>query len=217
MPAQRRQVLGIEEAHVGAGALTRPAKRSSAVPSGFARTRAPTWAGKWIRLGMKKELVELNINGRTRELAIEPSKLLLDALRQDLQLTGSKRGCDDSSCGACTVLVDGIPMLSCAMLAAGCEGREITTVEGVSEHGALAAIQKAYGDWGGAQCGFCTPGFIMTVKHLLAENPEPTEDEIRSALSGNLCRCTGYSQMYQAIKAAVEAEQKGTAAAHHQP
>jgi aerobic-type carbon monoxide dehydrogenase small subunit (CoxS/CutS family) len=162
---------------------------------------------------MKKELVELRVNGRSRELAFEPSKLLLDVLRQDLDLTGSKRGCDDSSCGACTVLVDGIPMMSCTLLAASCEGQEITTVEGVSEHGSLAAIQKAYGDWGGAQCGFCTPGFIMTVKHLLAENPAPTEPEIRSALSGNLCRCTGYSQMYQAIKAAIDAEQQGMAAA----
>src|SRR2546427_12995061 len=162
---------------------------------------------------MKKELIELRINGRSHELAIEPSKLLLDALRQDLQLTGSKRGCDDSSCGACTVLVDGIPMLSCTMLAASCEGQEITTIEGVSEHGSLAAIQKAYGDWGGAQCGYCTPGFIMTGKHLLTQNPDPTEKEIRSALSGNLCRWTGYTQMYQAIKAAIEAEQKGMAVA----
>jgi len=158
---------------------------------------------------MKKQLFELRVNGRAHELALEPSKLLLDALRQDLQLTGSKRGCDDSSCGACTVLVDGTPMLSCTLLAAGCEGQEITTVEGVSEHGSLAAIQKAYGDWGGAQCGYCTPGFMMTVKHLLTQNPNPTEEEIRQALSGNLCRCTGYSQMYQAIKAAIEAEQKG--------
>jgi len=157
---------------------------------------------------MKKELIELRINGRMRELAVEPSQLLLDVLRQDLQLTGSKRGCDDSSCGACTVLVDGIPMLSCTLLAASCAGQEITTVEGVSEHGALAAIQKAYGDWGGAQCGFCTPGFMMTVKHLLATNPNPSEGEIRRALSGNLCRCTGYTQMYQAIKAAIEAEQR---------
>jgi aerobic-type carbon monoxide dehydrogenase small subunit (CoxS/CutS family) len=162
---------------------------------------------------MKKELVELRINGRARDVAIEPSKLLLDALRQDLQFTGSKRGCDDSSCGACTVLVDGLPMLSCTLLAASCEGQEITTVEGVSEHGALAAIQKAYGDWGGAQCGFCTPGFMMTVKHLLATNPNPSQDDIRNALSSNLCRCTGYTQMYQAIKAAIEAEQKGMAAA----
>jgi carbon-monoxide dehydrogenase small subunit len=162
---------------------------------------------------MKKELIELRVNGRSHEVAIEPSKLLLDALRQDLQLTGSKRGCDDSSCGACTVQIDGVPMLSCALLAASCEGQEITTVEGVSEHGSLAAIQKAYGEWGGSQCGYCTPGFMMTVRYLLAHNPDPTDAEIRSALSSNLCRCTGYSQMYQAIKAAIEAEQKGMAAA----
>ncbi len=162
---------------------------------------------------MKKELIELTVNERRHEIAISPSKLLLDALREDLQLTGSKRGCDDSSCGACTVLVDGTPMLSCTVLAASCEGQEITTVEGVSEHGSLAAIQKAYGDWGGAQCGYCTPGFMMTVRHLLAVNPDPTDDEIRSALGSNLCRCTGYNQMYQAIKAAIEAERKGMAAA----
>ena len=162
---------------------------------------------------MKKELVELKVNGRTREVAVEPSKLLLDVLREDLDLTGSKRGCDDSSCGACTVLVDGVSMLSCTMLAASSEGQEITTVEGVTEHGSLAAIQKAYGDWGGAQCGYCTPGFIMTVKSLLATNANPSEEDVRSALSGNLCRCTGYNQMYEAIKAAIEAEQKGMAAA----
>ncbi|MBZ5572442.1 MAG: (2Fe-2S)-binding protein [Acidobacteriia bacterium] len=162
---------------------------------------------------MKKELIGLTVNGRSHELAIEPSKLLLDALRENLGLTGSKRGCDDSSCGACTVQIDGVPMLSCTMLAASCEGQEITTVEGVSEHGSLAAIQKAYGDWGGSQCGYCMPGFMMTVKHLLAQNPNPTEEEIRQGLSSNLCRCTGYSQMYQAIRAAIEAEQKGMAAA----
>jgi aerobic-type carbon monoxide dehydrogenase small subunit (CoxS/CutS family) len=158
---------------------------------------------------MKKELIELRVNGRTHELAIEPSKLLLDVLRQDLDLTGSKRACDDSSCGACTVQVDGIPMLACTMLAASCEGQEITTVEGVADHGSLAALQKAYGDFGGSQCGFCTPGFMMTVKWLLANNAEPSEDEIREALSSNLCRCTGYSQMYQAVRAAIDAEQKG--------
>ena len=157
---------------------------------------------------MKKELIELRVNGRAYELAIEPNKLLLDVLRQDLDLTGSKRGCDDSSCGSCTVQVDGVPMLACTMLAASCEGQEITTVEGLADHGGLAALQKAYGDFGGAQCGFCTPGFMMTVRSLLANNPDPTEDEIRDALSSNLCRCTGYSQMYQAIRAAIEAEQK---------
>ena len=166
---------------------------------------------------MKKELIELRINGRAHELAIEPSELLLDVLRQDLQLTGSKRGCDDSSCGACTILVDGVPTLSCTALAMSFATQEndqahstpeIVTVEGIAEHGALAAIQKAYGDWGGAQCGYCTPGFMVTVKALLDNNPEPSEEEIRHALSGNLCRCTGYTQMYQAIKAAIEAEQK---------
>ena len=158
---------------------------------------------------MTKELVDLKVNGRTHELAINPCALLLDVLRQDLDLTGSKRGCDESSCGACTVLVDGVAMMSCVLLAASCQEREITTVEGVSEHGSLAAIQKAYGDWGGAQCGFCTPGFMMTVKSLLAENPEPSEGEVRAALSSNLCRCTGYSQMYEAIKAAIAAEKHG--------
>ena len=168
---------------------------------------------------MKKQLISLRVNRRTHEVAIEPSKLLLDCLRQDLGLTGSKRGCDDSSCGACTVLMDGTPVLACTMLAASAavdddeRGPEITTVEGIAEHGSLAAIQKAYGDWGGAQCGFCTPGFMCTVSALLDSNPDPADDEIREALSSNLCRCTGYVQMYQAIKAAIEAERKGRAAA----
>ncbi len=161
---------------------------------------------------MKKELIELRVNGRAHELAIEPSALLLDVLRQDMGLTGTKRGCDDSSCGACTVLVDGVAMMSCTLLAASCEGQDITTIEGVSEHGSLAAIQKAYGDWGGAQCGYCTPGFVMTVKSLLAENPDPSEGDLRVALSSNLCRCTGYNQMYEAIKSAIVAEREATIA-----
>ena len=162
---------------------------------------------------MKKELIELRVNGRAHELAIESSALLLDVLRQDMGLTGSKRGCDDSSCGACTVLVDGVAMMCCTLLAASCEGQDITTIEGVSEHGSLAAIQKAYGDWGGAQCGYCTPGFVMTVKSLLAENPDPSEADVRAALSSNLCRCTGYNQMYEAIRAAITAAKQGMAAA----
>jgi carbon-monoxide dehydrogenase small subunit len=165
---------------------------------------------------VKKELIELRVNGRRYELAAEPNALLLDVLRQDLNLTGSKRGCDESSCGACTILLDGTPMLSCTMLAASYQsdagGNDITTVEGVAQRGALAAIQKAYGDWGGSQCGYCTPGFMMTVKALLERNPEPTDEEIRASLSGNLCRCTGYNQMYLAIKAAIKAEQTGIAA-----
>ena len=155
---------------------------------------------------------QIHVNGSAHSVDAPSDMPLLWVLRDLLDLTGSKRGCDDSSCGACTVLIDGTPMLSCTMLAASCEGQEITTVEGVSEHGALAAIQKAYGDWGGAQCGFCTPGFMMTVKSLLAENPDPSEADVRTALSSNLCRCTGYSQMYDAIRSAIAAEQKGLVA-----
>jgi carbon-monoxide dehydrogenase small subunit len=110
------------------------------------------------------------------------------------------------------VLIDDVAMLSCTLLAASCEGQDITTIEGVSEHGSLAAIQKAYGDWGGAQCGYCTPGFIMTVKSLMAENSDPSEADMRAALSSNLCRCTGYNQMYAAIRSAIAAEREGLAA-----
>ncbi len=163
---------------------------------------------------MKKELIALKVNGRLYELAVEPNQLLLDVLRRDLGLTGSKRGCEDSSCGACTVQLNGAPMLSCTLLAASCQDQEITTVEGIAEHGSLAAIQKAYGDWGGAQCGYCTPGFMMTVHALLARDPNPSDQAIREAMSGNLCRCTGYTQMFEAIKAAILAEQKAMAATH---
>jgi carbon-monoxide dehydrogenase small subunit len=159
---------------------------------------------------MKKQLIELRVNGRAHEIAVESNALLLDVLRNELNLTGSKRGCDDSSCGACTVQIDGVPMLACTLLAVSMQGTEITTVEGIAEHGSLAAIQKAYGDWGGAQCGFCTPGFMMTVSALLAANRDPSDSEIREALSGNLCRCTGYEQMFEAIKAAIQAERAGT-------
>lgn len=157
---------------------------------------------------MNKELISLRVNGRGHQLAVEPNQLLLDVLRRDLGLTGSKRGCDDSSCGACTVLIDGIPMLACTLLATSCEGNEITTVEGVAEDGRLTALQKEWGATGGAQCGYCTPGFMMTVKVLLENNPDPTDEEIRRAISGNLCRCTGYTQMYEAVKNALQTQTK---------
>jgi carbon-monoxide dehydrogenase small subunit len=161
---------------------------------------------------MNKELISLRVNGREHQLASEPNQLLLDVLRRDLGLTGSKRACDDSSCGACTVLIDGVPMLSCTLLAASCQGSEITTVESVAEDGRLSALQHAWGQGGGSQCGYCTPGFMMTVKVLLENNPEPTDDEIKRAISGNLCRCTGYTQMFEAVKLALRTQAKAAVA-----
>ena len=132
---------------------------------------------------MPKELIQLNINGERRELAIEPQCLLLDVLREDLGLTGSKRGCDDSSCGCCAVLIDGVPMLSCVALAVSYQGCEIVTIEGLGVPGALDPVQEGYAEAGGAQCGFCSPGFMITTKALLDRDPNPSLDEIRDALS----------------------------------
>ena len=148
--------------------------------------------------------MHLRVNGEQREIALAPNRLLLDALREDLGLTGSKRGCDDSSCGCCAVLVDGVPMLSCVALAASYENCDITTVEGLGGLDRLDPIQEGYAESGGAQCGYCTPGFMIATKALLDRNPNPTMDEIREALSGNLCRCTGYMQIYESVKYALE-------------
>ena len=153
---------------------------------------------------MKKELVGLHINGKTRELEVEPNRILLDVLRQDLELTGSKRGCDDSSCGACTVLIGGEPQMSCLMLAVSYQDQEITTIEGVADGSELDPLQRGFAVEGGAQCGFCTPGMILTAKHLLARNPQPTDQELNEALSGNLCRCTGYVQILASVRKAIE-------------
>jgi aerobic-type carbon monoxide dehydrogenase small subunit (CoxS/CutS family) len=153
---------------------------------------------------VKKELIRLHINGQVRELEVEPNRILLDVLRQDLELTGSKRGCDDSSCGACTVLIDGEPQMACLMLAVSYQDQEITTIEGVADGSELDPLQRAFAIEGGAQCGYCTPGMILTAKHLLAKNPEPTYQELNEALSGNLCRCTGYVQILASVRKAIE-------------
>ena len=153
---------------------------------------------------MNKQLISLKVNGEKFELAIPPNKLLLDVLREDLGLTGTKRGCDDSSCGACSVLVDGTPMLACVALAASYQDCELTTVEGLGTLDALHPVQSSWGDAGGAQCGFCTPGFLISTKALLDRNPHPSHEEIREALSSNLCRCTGYMQIYESVKLAIE-------------
>jgi aerobic carbon-monoxide dehydrogenase small subunit len=157
---------------------------------------------------VKKELIHLRVNGEDRDFAAAPNRLLLDALREDLGLIGTKRGCDDSSCGCCAVLIDGVPMLSCVALAASYEGSEITTIEGLAEASALDPAQEGWVECAGAQCGFCTPGFLITTVALLRRNPNPSLDEIRQALSSNLCRCTGYMQIYESVKYAIEKRQK---------
>ena len=157
---------------------------------------------------MSKEQVQLTVNGRRYDVAVPANKLLLDALREDLRLTGAKRGCDDSSCGCCTVLVDGVPMLSCVLLAASCQEVEITTIEGVAEDGRLDPLQEGFCVEAGAQCGYCTPGIILVARALLARNPNPTRQQIAEALSGNLCRCTGYEQIYSSIEHAFKKLQR---------
>jgi aerobic-type carbon monoxide dehydrogenase small subunit (CoxS/CutS family) len=153
---------------------------------------------------MDKECVRIQVNGERYEVEAPPNKLLLDVLREDLRLTGAKRGCDDSSCGCCAVLVDGVPQLSCVMLAASYPDVEITTIEGVAQGGELTPLQEGFCVEGGAQCGFCTPGIILVAKVLLERNPNPTREEIAAALSGNLCRCTGYEQIYLSIEHAIK-------------
>lgn len=149
-----------------------------------------------------KRLYRLNVNGEDAELAFEPYKTLLEVLREDLDLTGTKHGCELGECGACTVLVDGLPVMSCLYLAVEAAGRRIETVEGLADRGEPSALQRAFARTGGAQCGYCTPGVLMTATALLRDNPTPNRDEIKHALSGNLCRCTGYIKIFDAVELA---------------
>ena len=150
--------------------------------------------------------VRLRVNGRDRRVTIAPADFLVDVLRDDLSLTGTKYACGMGECGACTVLVDGEAVYSCLMLASEVGDAEITTIEGLSKGGELDPVPAAFADAGGVQCGFCTPGMVLSAKALLAENPHPTEGEIRIALSGNLCRCTGYTCIVDAVMAAAREE-----------
>ena len=154
--------------------------------------------------GMKR-LIAMNVNGRAREDAIEDHALLLDYLREALGLTGTKRGCDGGECGACTVLVDGAPRLACITLAVRCAGMRVETIESLAQAGRLSRLQSAFHEKLGTQCGFCTPGMIMAAEALLRTNPSPSETEIRDALSGNLCRCTGYVKIVESVQAAAHA------------
>ena len=151
---------------------------------------------------MTKRLLKLTINGRSREDAVADETLLVDYLRGTAGLTGTKQGCDGGECGACTVLVDGQPRLSCITLAASCEGREIETIEALAVGGRMSRLQQAFHEKLGTQCGFCTPGMVMSAEALLRSNPNPTEAQIRTALGGNLCRCTGYVKIIESVQAA---------------
>jgi 4-hydroxybenzoyl-CoA reductase subunit gamma len=151
---------------------------------------------------MHDRLLTLNVNGRLHRAAAAGSALLLDVLRESLQLTGTKQGCDGGECGACTVLVDDQPRLACITLAASVEGRAIETIEALATQGRLSALQRAFHEQLGAQCGFCTPGMVMAAEALLREQPRPTEEQIRAALAGNLCRCTGYVKIVEAVQTA---------------
>ena len=158
--------------------------------------------GKKSAPDRSKALVAMTVNGERVEAAFEPHKTLLEVLREDLALTGTKHGCELGECGTCAVLVDGKPVLSCLVLGLECEGRRVETVEGMAGPEGLHPLQKAFADLGAAQCGYCTPGFLLTAKALLEENPKPTLPEIRQALAGNLCRCTGYVKIFEAVELA---------------
>jgi len=151
-----------------------------------------------------KRLITLTVNGKNYELVVKPNRTLLQVLREELKLTGTKEGCSEGDCGACTVIMDGKPVTSCLVLAVEANGSHITTIEGVAENGKLHPIQQAFVEYGAIQCGFCTPGMTLAAKALLEKNPNPSEEEIRKAISGNLCRCTGYQKIVQAIQKAQE-------------
>jgi aerobic-type carbon monoxide dehydrogenase small subunit (CoxS/CutS family) len=151
---------------------------------------------------MERVHLRLRVNGEAQEVSFAPHKTLLEVLREDLNLTGTKHGCELGECGACAVLLDGKPVLSCLLFGVECEDQEIVTVEGLAHDARLHPLQEAFADCGAAQCGYCTPGFLVTAKALLDEKPTATRAEIKEALSGNLCRCTGYLQIFEAVEEA---------------
>jgi carbon-monoxide dehydrogenase small subunit len=154
-----------------------------------------------------KRILKLNVNSEEKEILTEVNKTLLEVLREDLGLTGTKRGCDLGTCGACTVLIEGKPYLSCLTLAVDVQKKKIVTIEGLAQEGKPHPLQKAFVEKGAIQCGFCTPGMILTAKAFLDEHPHPSEGEVKRAISGNLCRCTGYVKIVEAILSASDSDQ----------
>ena len=153
-------------------------------------------------MAKQKVHIKFDLNGEVAEVAFAPHKTLLEVLREDLSLTGTKHGCELGECGTCTVLVDGRSILSCLFLGLDAEGREVTTIEGMAEGGVLHPLQDTFADLGAAQCGYCSPGFLLAAKELLDKKPRASRNEIKEALSGNLCRCTGYIKIYEAVELA---------------
>jgi carbon-monoxide dehydrogenase small subunit len=153
---------------------------------------------------MSKQIINLQLNGTPHEIAVEPNWTLLETVREALGFTGPKEGCGTGDCGACSMIVDGRLITSCLMIAPQADGRHITTIEGLSRNGELHPVQQAFIDTGGVQCGFCTPGMVMAAADLLGRNPKPTLAEIQEGLAGNLCRCTGYTKIFQAVELAAE-------------
>jgi carbon-monoxide dehydrogenase small subunit len=153
---------------------------------------------------MSKQTIHIKINGQSQEVAIEPHWTLLETVREQLALTGSKEGCGTGDCGACSMIVDGKLITSCLMLAPEADGSEVLTIEGLARNGELHPVQQSFIEAGGVQCGFCTPGMIMATKALLDRNSRPTLEDVRLGLAGNLCRCTGYAKIYEAVLAAAE-------------
>lgn len=151
-----------------------------------------------------KKLLSLKVNGRDYDLAVRPNATLLETLREELQLHGAKEGCGEGVCGSCTVLIDGAPVRACLTLALEAADREITTIEGLARGGKLTPVQRAFIEKGAVQCGFCTPGMILTAHALLSDNPDPTEGQVRAALAGQICRCTGYAKIVEAVLTAAE-------------
>ena len=158
----------------------------------------------------REERIALRVNGEERTASVHPMRRLLDVLREDLALTGTKEGCGEGECGACAVLVDGKLIDSCLVPVAQARGREITTIEGLARRDTLASIQLAFAEHGGAQCGICTPGMILAARELLDRVPDPTEAEVREALAGNICRCTGYTRIFESVLRAVKLERGAT-------